>query len=330
MPISPKAPVKEKKVASSPVSNNQTSPISTPPADIPKESKEEPSKAKLAFPQISKPPAEPPSENLVVNPSPATPPSPVPAETVPAKEIAEDFKPEEIAKQSFIEEDEKTDSKLKKPILIVVFVLILALTAGGTYFFISKNKITIPFLNFQNNREGGDTLNKVSQLILLPQGETPKIETVDNPEDFKTQPFFTKAEKGDLVLIFENAKKAIIYRPGINKIIDVATITDGTSQSTSSTETPKSFKFVILNATSKPGLAKKYQETLKSKIESAQIVSVGDAKNKDVEKTFIASLNEADASQIATTLGIEKGDLPEGEDKPEADYVIFLGTDQAQ
>ena len=38
----------------------------------------------------------------------------------------------------------------------------------------------------------------------------------------KAQPFFAKAQDYDQVLIFEKAKKAILYRPSTNKLIEVA------------------------------------------------------------------------------------------------------------
>jgi len=38
------------------------------------------------------------------------------------------------------------------------------------------------------------------------------------------QGFFKSAENGDKVLIFVNAGKAILYRPTLNKVVDVASV----------------------------------------------------------------------------------------------------------
>ena len=45
-----------------------------------------------------------------------------------------------------------------------------------------------------------------------------------NPDLLKNQAFFANAQKGDIVLIYANAKKAILYDPVGNKIVDTAPI----------------------------------------------------------------------------------------------------------
>ena len=73
-------------------------------------------------------------------------------------------------------------------------------------------------------------LANVSQLIVLPEGETPTIATVTDPERLKDQPFFAKAQTGDKVLIYTNVRKAILYSPTQNKIVEVAPINIGNPQ----------------------------------------------------------------------------------------------------
>jgi hypothetical protein len=69
-------------------------------------------------------------------------------------------------------------------------------------------------------------LDKVSQFIVLPTDEQPTIATVSDLAKLKGQPFFAHAEIGDKVLIYNKAKKAILYRPSTNKIIELAPLTD--------------------------------------------------------------------------------------------------------
>ena len=70
--------------------------------------------------------------------------------------------------------------------------------------------------------EAIDILGKVSKLYLIPDGEEPTIATVSDPSVLKGQSFFNLAEKGDKVLIFTKASKAVLYRPSIDKIIEIA------------------------------------------------------------------------------------------------------------
>ena len=68
---------------------------------------------------------------------------------------------------------------------------------------------------------------EVGNLVLLPEGETPTIATVSDPEALKAQPFFAGALKDDKVLIYTTAQKAILYRPSVGKIVQIAPINIG-------------------------------------------------------------------------------------------------------
>ena len=78
----------------------------------------------------------------------------------------------------------------------------------------------------QNNQvEVTKLVEKISKFVVLPSDQTPTLATVADPELLKDQPFFANAQKGDKVLIYAGTvKKAILYRPSLNKIIDITTI----------------------------------------------------------------------------------------------------------
>jgi hypothetical protein len=67
----------------------------------------------------------------------------------------------------------------------------------------------------------------VGKLIVLPTDEQPTLATVVDPSKLKNQPFFAQAQKGDQVLIYTNARKAILYSPTANKIVEVAPLIIG-------------------------------------------------------------------------------------------------------
>ena len=60
--------------------------------------------------------------------------------------------------------------------------------------------------------------------MFLPSDELPTIATVSDPEALQNQSFFIDAKKGDKVLIYSNARKAILYDPIANKIITIAPV----------------------------------------------------------------------------------------------------------
>ena len=77
--------------------------------------------------------------------------------------------------------------------------------------------------------------DKVGKLIAIPKDETPVLATVDDKEKLKDQPFFKDAQNGDVILMFAQSKKAIIYRESENKLVNVGPIaitSENTSQAT--------------------------------------------------------------------------------------------------
>ena len=71
------------------------------------------------------------------------------------------------------------------------------------------------------NDEAARLVALVGKRIALPD-EKPTIATVEDKEKLKAQTFFKNAEKGDRVLMYAHNKKAILYRPSTDKIIEVA------------------------------------------------------------------------------------------------------------
>jgi hypothetical protein len=70
------------------------------------------------------------------------------------------------------------------------------------------------------------TMEALSKIILLPE-ELPSIATVIDTEALNDEPFFQKAENGDKVVIFQNNKRAYLFRPKENRIIDMTVIAVG-------------------------------------------------------------------------------------------------------
>jgi hypothetical protein len=126
---------------------------------------------------------------------------------------------------------------IKKPNRLVAFlpltVLALALAASAAgNFYLYKQMIGL------RNRptptaasENAQLLARVGKLMVLPQ-EEPTIATVTDLSKLQNQPFFAQATSGDKVLIYAQAKKAILYDPNADKIVNVAplNLTDAAAQ----------------------------------------------------------------------------------------------------
>jgi len=81
----------------------------------------------------------------------------------------------------------------------------------------------------QAQAEIAQLIKDVGDNIELPN-EQPTVATVSDPEALRSQPFFAKAKVGDRVLLYPNAKKAILYDPVADIVIEVAPINIGDEQ----------------------------------------------------------------------------------------------------
>lgn len=124
--------------------------------------------------------------------------------------------------------------KIKKTWIVLVILLLLALLPS--YYFYNQYQKTQEALGQNAEAETAKLVATVGKLIELPVNETPTIATVSDKSKLSGQQFFANAQNGDKVLIYSQAKKAILYRPSTNKIIEVAPINLAPSPSVSPTE----------------------------------------------------------------------------------------------
>lgn len=128
--------------------------------------------------------------------------------------------------------------------LLVLGVLFVGSSASAAYLFKQVRTLQADPQK-QAQVEAEALIVKVSGLIVLPGDEKPTIATVSDTEKLKDQPFFANAKSGDKVLIYTQAKKAVLYNPESNKIVEVAPVNIGAT-----TPTP-----AATDAAKKPGTA---------------------------------------------------------------------------
>lgn len=120
----------------------------------------------------------------------------------------------------------KIDNLVNKKMLFTILIIILVIIP--TFYFYTQNKNTERQLEQLKNNSGQQTdesknlTEQVGKLVLLPADEQPTIASVSDVEKLKGQAFFANAQAGDKVLVYNQAKRAILYRPSINKIIEMA------------------------------------------------------------------------------------------------------------
>lgn len=228
----------------------------------------------------------------------------------------------------------------KKPIIIflVVLLVLLAITVPSYYFYnkYQKSQELLKNPTESAKQEIKTLVEQVGKLIELPS-EEPTLATVSDKSKLSDQAFFQKAENGDKVLIYSQMRKAILYRPSTNKIIEVSMINlnDGATETAASSASAQvaNVKLAVYNGTNVSGLASKIEKELKAKLPNIDVTKRENAKKMDYEKTMVIVFTqgrENDAKNIADLLGAQVSSLPQGEVKPDADILIIIGSDFSQ
>lgn len=221
-------------------------------------------------------------------------------------------------------------------ILGIVVGIIVLIAAGVSYYFYAQEQDAQKLLQGANSQlsqeQVKNLVDKVGKIIELPTGETPQVATVSDKSQLKGQ-FFANAEDGDTVLIYTNAKKAFLYRPSENKIIEVGPINLEPTKavaSASDSANPKPLVNVALyNGTTTVGLTGKVEKLLGEKEPDVTIIDKENASTNTYDTTVVVDLSKKNEDLSKKLADLTKGsvkDLPAGETAPaNADILIILG-----
>lgn len=132
-----------------------------------------------------------------------------------------------MAEETYEEETQSQGNPLIKILIKILPYLLVAVLAAGATLYVVKQRPQILGLSqgpAAVQSEIDKLVSEVGKLIALPTDEKPTVATVTEVDKVKDQPFFKNAKNGDKVLIYTNAKKAILYRPSEKKIVEVGAV----------------------------------------------------------------------------------------------------------
>ena len=120
--------------------------------------------------------------------------------------------------------------------ILVILLVVLSIAATIIVARTKPELLGIPVSQqiVESETEVNKLIEEVGKIIELPEGPKPTIATVTEVEKVKGQAFFAKAQNGDKVLVYTEAKKAILYRPSEKKIIEVGVVNIGQEEASSS------------------------------------------------------------------------------------------------
>lgn len=228
--------------------------------------------------------------------------------------------------------------KITKKLTIIIAVSAIAIVALAfipSYYFYSQYQDLKKNSQETALAEARALTAKISRLIELPGGEEPVLATVSDKTKLKDQEFFTRSENGDKVLIYEKSRKAYLYRPSTNKLIEVTSLSMNINNSIDQVKASEAqqIKIIIRNGTAVSGLTNTYEQDVKLALPDAVILRRENASVSTYSSSVIIPVNQvvrAQAQELADSMGIQIADFPAGENRPnDADIVIILGYDKA-
>lgn len=142
------------------------------------------------------------------------------------------------------------NSKLIKIIVAVLVIIVCFITYKKIAFLSNEKERLASTLDTLQGTPANRTadekkiLDKVSKLIVLPENEQPTLFTILNADALtKEQPFFAGSVNGDVLLVYRQSQKAIIYSPTNRKIVNSGPIisslqTQNSKSDATSTQVP--------------------------------------------------------------------------------------------
>lgn len=129
---------------------------------------------------------------------------------------------------------------------LIALLVLLVLTGSGfgwsfyKYYKVKKELAIASSIEGQREvakKENDALIKKVKRLMILPENEEPVIATVTDKDALaKEQPFYQEAHNGDRVIAYMTARKAIIYDPINDKIVNAGPIYVQSGSSTPETK----------------------------------------------------------------------------------------------
>jgi len=244
-------------------------------------------------------------------------------------------------------EDYMAASKKVTFFSIIGAILVIGLAGVCVYFFVQYRTVNSELRASKDPKIDLQlTIDRVKHHVLLPTNEIPTVATVSNVEALKSQAFFANAKNGDKVLVYTNAKKAYLYDPVADIVVEVGPIVitppsptpggpilKGTPPSAGvPSPTPKVLRAVVYNGTTQPNLADSFIMSIRDKVANIFVVEKGTAVKTNYASTLVIPLateKQTEIQAVATAIGATfQKDIPAGETQPiNGDVLIIIGSD---
>ena len=187
---------------------------------------------------------------------------------------------------------------------LAVVVLAVATTLLVVYLWPTKEPLT--------NQE---IVNIINKSLSISGEANPAVLTVEDKSK-ATQPFLEQAQNGDKVVLYYNARKAVVFRPSEERIVHQGSYT------------PPEAKLFIRKGTTQDTRIDEVRSRLGA-ISDIEIVSQDSSTKQDYQGLVLVSVTDRYDEKIAELerlFGIKVSRLPAGETFPDADIMLIVGN----
>ena len=109
----------------------------------------------------------------------------------------------------------------KKVIWLIVILVVVTAGYYGYKYYQARRMADPVYREAQTAKLIKGVTDRVGKLMVLPKGEVPTVATITDVDKLKAdQPFYNDAQNGDQLLVYASARRAIIYSPGRNIIVN--------------------------------------------------------------------------------------------------------------
>ncbi len=210
----------------------------------------------------------------------------------------------------------KKFAKKYSKLLIAILIIVVVLCA---LWLISTRHTTTQQKNLKN------VVGEVSQLMILPRDEQPTLATVTDKRKLTDKFLASKAANGDDVLIYSKNQTVIIYRPSINKIVAV-----GTVSADPALPEAKDATLTVEDGSGNPQKTQTIIQKIKTAYPEIKVTDGGKASRQDLPETIVIdNTGSKDNLMFALVklLSGKQGILPLGVSNASTDLLVIVGKD---
>lgn len=121
-----------------------------------------------------------------------------------------------MSQNSEVDSGRKRNSKL---LIFVMGLIVVGLLAACGYLFFEYQK-AVAKQPKTDAQKIADISQRVGDAVVLPD-EKPTIATVADKTKLSEPQLATQAKNGDEILVYSKAKRVILYRPSLHKVVDM-------------------------------------------------------------------------------------------------------------